>query len=85
MANAVVLWVIVYFCVTSVNTKDTVVLIVLALQPHLEFDNFFRRLFRMATFIFVLCMCCLYLRVLPKVTPMYFGWGVFSRSIPFDF
>ena len=22
MANAVVLWVIVYFCVTSVNTKD---------------------------------------------------------------
>ena len=24
MANAVVLWVIVYFCVTSVNTKDTV-------------------------------------------------------------
>ena len=23
MANAVVLWVIVYFCVTSVNTKDT--------------------------------------------------------------
>ena len=30
------------------------VLIVLALQPHLEFDNFFRRLFRVATFIFVL-------------------------------
>ena len=23
MANAVVLWVFVYFCVTSVNTKDT--------------------------------------------------------------
>ena len=23
MANAVVLWVLVYFCVTSVNTKDT--------------------------------------------------------------
>ena len=24
MANAIVLWVIVYFCVTSVNTKDRV-------------------------------------------------------------
>ena len=24
MANGVVLWVIVYFCVTSVNTKDTI-------------------------------------------------------------
>ena len=24
MANAVVLWVIMYFCVTSVNTKDTI-------------------------------------------------------------
>ena len=23
MANAVVLWVLVYFCVTSVNTKDS--------------------------------------------------------------
>ena len=44
---------------------------------HLEFDNFFRRLFRVATFIFVLCMCVLWLRV------MYFGWGVFSRSVSF--
>ena len=26
MANAVVLWVIVYFCVTSVNTKDIMIL-----------------------------------------------------------
>ena len=30
----------------------------------------------MVTFIFVLCMCCLLLRVLFKVTPSYFGWGV---------
>ena len=27
MANAVVLWVIVYLSVTSVNTKDTVILV----------------------------------------------------------
>ena len=39
------------------DSANAVVLIVLALQPHLEFDNFFRRLFRVATFIFVLCMC----------------------------
>ena len=34
-------------------------LIVLVLQPPLEFDNFYRRLFRVATLNFVLCMCCL--------------------------
>ena len=41
------------------DSANAVVLIVVALQPHLEFDNFFRRLFREATFIFVLCMCFL--------------------------
>ena len=29
MANAVVLWVLVYFCVTSVNTKDTCICIII--------------------------------------------------------
>ena len=36
--------------------ENGVVILVLALQLHLEFDNFFMRLFRVATFIFVLCM-----------------------------
>ena len=40
------------------DSANAVVLIVIALQPHLEFDNFFRRLFRVATFNFVLRMCC---------------------------
>ena len=38
---------------------NAAVLIVLALQPHLEFDNFFRKLFLVATLIFLLSMCCL--------------------------
>ena len=39
--------------------SNAVVLIMLAWQLQLEFDNFFRRLFRVVTFILVLCMCCL--------------------------
>ena len=42
------------YLVTELDSANAVVLIGLALQPHLEFDNFFRRLFRWATFIFVL-------------------------------
>ena len=41
------------------DRANAVVLIVLALQPHFEFDNFLRTLFRLATFILVLCMCFL--------------------------
>ena len=41
------------------DSANAVVLMALALQPHLEFDDFLMRLFRVATFIFVLCMCCL--------------------------
>ena len=34
MANAIVLWVIVYFCVTSVNTKDYIVVYMyIAVEP----------------------------------------------------
>ena len=44
-------WVCVFSC--GVRHVNAVVLIVLVLQPHLEFDNFFRKLFRVATFIFV--------------------------------
>ena len=44
------------YSAAEIDSAINVVLIVLALQPHLEFDNFFRRLFLVATFIFVLCM-----------------------------
>ena len=44
---------------TEYASANHVVLIVLVLQPHLEFDNLFRRLFRVATFILVVCMCVL--------------------------
>ena len=40
----------------ELDSVNAVVLIVLALQPHLEFDNL---LFWVATFICVLCMCFL--------------------------
>ena len=43
----------------DVESANAVVLIVPSLQPHLEFDNFFRRLLRVATFKCVLCMCSL--------------------------
>ena len=39
------------------DSANAVVLIVLALQPHLEFDNLFRRLFRVATVIVVCDFC----------------------------
>ena len=38
------------------ESANAVVLTMLVLQPHLEFDNFFMRLFQVATFIF-LCVC----------------------------
>ena len=37
MANAVVLWVLVYFCVTSVNTKDTETFIYNVCSLNVEF------------------------------------------------
>ena len=48
-------WACVFSC--GVRQRQAVILMVLALQPQLEY--FFRRLFRVTTFIFVLCMCCL--------------------------
>ena len=64
---------------------NAAVLIVLALILHLELDSFLMRLLRVATFIFVLWMCCLYLSVWSSVMPRYLGWGVFSRSVLLHF
>ena len=44
------------------HKAKAVVLIVLAFVPHLEFANFFSRLFRVATFILVQRMCRLVAR-----------------------
>ena len=43
----------------ELHRTSAVILIVLALVPHFELANFFKRLFCVATFILVFCMCCL--------------------------
>ena len=49
---------------------------------HFKLANFLKCLLRVATFLLVLCMDCLFLIVLSKVTPMYLGLTVFSRAPP---
>ena len=46
------------YSATECRNANAVVLIVFAFAPHFEFD-FLNRLLRVATFIFVLCICCL--------------------------
>ena len=57
---------------------SAVALVVFVFTPHSELANFFKTLLRVATFILVLCMCCL-----SKVTPKYLVSSVVFRSTPF--
>ena len=47
------------YSATEYHKAIAVVLIVLAFVPHLEFVSFLRTLCRVATFIYLLCMCSL--------------------------
>ena len=55
------------YSATEQHKTNAVVLIVLAFVHHLELVSFFRRWFRVTTFIFVFCMCSLYRSVMSMV------------------
>ena len=44
---------------SAIDDKHRASSVVLIWVPYFELDNFIKRLFRLATFIFVLCMYCL--------------------------
>ena len=71
------------YSATEQHNANAVVLMVLAFAPHFELENFLSRLLRVATFIFVLCMCSLQLSVRSRVTSRYFGCGVLSSFVLF--
>ena len=59
------------YSVAESDKANAVVQIMLVFQPHLEFANFFMRLFRVAPPY----LCCLQVRVLSRVTPRYSDGG----------